>query len=144
MVKVEAMPADEIDALLRRQTFGHLGCSYDDHPYVVPMHYAYDGQDLYFLTTEGTKTGFIAANPEVCFQVEEVIDASNWRSVMIVGRATKLTKSDELERAMQLIAERNPTLAPALNRTDIGPWHRLSRIVVYRLRPATICGRRTV
>ena len=39
-------------ALLLRNGFGHLGCSRDDHPYVVPMHYAFDSQDLYFSTTQ--------------------------------------------------------------------------------------------
>src|SRR5215212_4284705 len=115
MLKVEAMTNGEMTALLLRVGFGHLGCTRDGHPYVVPMHYAYDGQDLYFLTTEGTKTEFIAANHEVCFQVEEITDSSHWRSVMVIGQARRITRPDELERAMQLIAERNQSLTPALN-----------------------------
>ena len=107
------------------------------------MNYAYDGQDIYFLTTEGTKTEFIAANSEVCFQVEEVTDSSNWRSVMVMGRAQRLTRPDEVERAMQLITERNQTLTPALNKTEIGAWHRLSNIAIYRVRTRDIYGRKT-
>ena len=144
MLKVKDMAMGEMQALLLRVGFGHLGCTRDGHPYVVPMHYAYDGQDLYFFTTEGTKTEFIAANHEVCFQVEEIADASNWRSVMIIGKAQRVTKPDETERAMQLITERNPALTPALNKTDIGAWHRLSNIVIYRVQTSAVYGRKTV
>jgi uncharacterized protein len=143
MLKVKDMPMGEMQALLLRVGFGHLGCTRDNHPYVVPMHYAYDGQDLYFLTTEGTKTEFIAANHEVCFQVEEITDSFNWRSVMVMGTAQRLTKPDEVEFAMQLITERNQTLTPALNKTDIGSWHRLNNIAIYRVRTSGIYGRKT-
>lgn len=144
MLKIEDMPAKEMQDLLNRVGFGHLGCTRDGHPYVVPMHYAYDGQDLYFFTTEGTKTEFIAANSEVCFQVEEITDASNWRSVMLIGEAHKLTGPDEMERAMQLVTERNPALTPALNRTDIGAWHRLNNVAIYRVKTSALYGRKTV
>jgi len=143
MLKIKDMATGEMQALLLRVGFGHLGCTRDDHPYVVPMHYAYDGQDLYFFTTEGTKTEFIAANSEVCFQVEEITDASNWRIVMLIGKAHKIVKQDELEHAMQLIPERNQTLTPALNKTDIGAWHRLNNMAIYRVRTNAIYGRKT-
>jgi hypothetical protein len=44
---------------------------------------------------------------------------------------------------MRVITERNPTLTPALNKTDIGAWHRLSNIAIYRVRPNAIYGRQT-
>jgi nitroimidazol reductase NimA-like FMN-containing flavoprotein (pyridoxamine 5'-phosphate oxidase superfamily) len=144
MLKVEPMAKGEMTALLQRVGFGHLGCTRDGHPYVVPMHYAYDGQQLYFFTTEGTKTEFIAANHEVCFQVEEITDASNWRSVMYIGQAHKLIKPDETEHAMQLISERNPTLTPALNKTEMGAWHRLNKTAIYRVEPSALYGRKTI
>jgi nitroimidazol reductase NimA-like FMN-containing flavoprotein (pyridoxamine 5'-phosphate oxidase superfamily) len=144
MLKIEAMAKGEMTALLLRVGFGHLGCTRDGHPYVVPMHYAFDGQQLYFFTTEGTKTEFMAANHEVCFQVEEITNPSNWRSVMLIGDAHKITELAEMERVMQLIAERNPTLTPALNKTDVGAWHRLNRIAIYRVQPSAIYGRKTV
>ena len=144
MLKVKAMSRPEIAALLLRGKTGHLGCTRDGHPYVVPMNYAFDSGCLYFFTTEGTKTEFIEANHEVCFQVEEVGDASRWRSVMVTGRAKRLAKPEEVERAMQLITERNPTLTPALNRTEIGAWKRLANIAVYRVRPEALYGRTTV
>ncbi|HEX7175670.1 MAG TPA: pyridoxamine 5'-phosphate oxidase family protein [Pyrinomonadaceae bacterium] len=143
MLEVKEMSQGETLALLLRGKLGHLGCSRDGHPYVVPMNYAYDAECLYFFTTEGTKTEYMAANHEVCFQVEEIADATRWSSVMALGRAERVTKPEETERAMRLIVERNPDLTPALNETKIGAWKRLNHIAIYRVRPHSIHGRKT-
>ena len=143
MIKVEDMPAEEMKALLQAVGFGHLGCARDNRPYVVPMHFAYDAECIYFLTTEGMKTSYIEHNPEVCLQVEEVEDAAHWRSVMATGRAERLTGAEDMERAMQLIAKRNPTLTPALNLTQIDAWGRANNVALYRLRPDVLDGRKT-
>ena len=65
MIEVEEMGAQEVHALLERADYGHLGCARDNRPYVMPIHYAYEDPDIYIFTTEGMKTEFIAANPEV-------------------------------------------------------------------------------
>ena len=141
MLKVEDMSPAEMHALLQRESFGHLGCSRDGRPYVVPMNYAYDGKELYFFTTEGMKTQFIRSNPQVCLQVEEVIDSTNWRSVMVIGQATELTLGDEMQRAMKLITERNPSLTPAISATQIDSIGRAVDIALYRITPEVIDGR---
>src|SRR5712691_928403 len=112
MVEIEDMAPKEMHALLQRVGYGHLGCTRDGHPYVVPIHYAYEEPDIYIYTTEGLKTNYIGANPEVCLQVEEVHDPSHWRSIVVVGRAQRLTHSEDIEQAMRFIKERNPTLTP--------------------------------
>lgn len=144
MVKVEDMTVEEMHALLRGVRFGHLGCARDGRPYVVPMNYAYEDDGLYFFTTEGMKTNFIDANSEVCFQVEEVKDSQHWQSVMVTGRAERLTKPDEIERAMQLITANNPTLTPAISRTQVDAWGRANEIALYRIQPEIIDGRKTI
>jgi uncharacterized protein len=144
MLKVEDMSPADMHALLQRENFGHLGCSRDGRPYVVPMNYAYDGKELYFFTTEGMKTQFIGANPQVCLQVEEVTDSSHWRSVMVIGRAERLTNTEDTERAMQLIVERNPSLTPAISATQMDTWGRAVNIALYRIMPELIDGRKTV
>ena len=144
MLKVEDMSPADMHALLQRQDFGHLGCSRDGRPYVVPMNYAYDGKELFFFTTEGMKTQFIDANPLVCLQVEEVTDSSHWRSVMVIGRAERLTASEDTQQAMQLIVERNPSLTPAISATQLDTWGRAVDIALYRITPEMIDGRKTV
>ena len=144
MLKVEDMAPAEMHALLQRESFGHLGCSHDGRPYVVPMDYAYDGKELYFFTTEGMKTQFIAANPKVCLQVEEITDRTHWCSVMVIGQAEQLTNAEETQRAMKLIAERNPSLTPAISATQLDTWGRAVDIALYRIIPELIDGRKTV
>ena len=143
MLKIEEMAQGESVALLARNSYGHLACARDNRPYVVPMNYAFDGQFIYFFTTEGTKTEIMDANHEVCFQAEEVTDPARWRSVMATGRAERLSRPEDVERAMQLVTEHNPTLTPALNETKIGAWTRLNKVVIYRLRPDAVYGRKT-
>ncbi|HLR06195.1 MAG TPA: pyridoxamine 5'-phosphate oxidase family protein [Pyrinomonadaceae bacterium] len=144
MLKVEDMAPAEMHALLQRESFGHLGCSRDGRPYVVPMDYAYDGKELYFFTTEGMKTQFIEANPKVCLQVEEITDRTHWRSVMVIGKAEQLTNAEETQRAMKLITERNPSLTPAISATQLDALGRAVDIALYRIIPDLIDGRKTV
>ena len=144
MVKIEDMPPEEMRALLLGGSFGHLGCARDGRPYVVPMNYSYEGGALYFFTTEGMKTEFLEANPEVCFQVEQVSDGSHWKSVIVNGRAERLTKAEDIQQAMQIILKRNPALTPALNQTQIDAWGRAADIALYRIQPELMDGRRTV
>jgi len=144
MLKVEDMSPAEMHALLQRESFGHLGCARDKRPYVVPMHYAYDGKELYFFTTQGMKTQYIDANSQVCLQVEEIKDSTHWRSVMVIGRASEITGNEETQRAMQLITERNPSLAPAISATQLDSMGRAVDIALYRITPEIIDGRQTV
>jgi nitroimidazol reductase NimA-like FMN-containing flavoprotein (pyridoxamine 5'-phosphate oxidase superfamily) len=144
MLKVEDMAPADMHALLQSESFGHLGCARDGRPYVLPMNYAYDGKELYFFTTEGMKTQFIDANPQVCLQVEEITDSTHWRSVMVIGKAEQLTKPEETQRAMQLITERNPSLTPAISATQLDTWGRAVGIALYRITPELIDGRQTV
>ena len=145
MVKIEDMPEAAAKSLLGRVGYGHLGCAGENgRPYVVPMHYAYDGESLYLLTTEGTKTRFIADNPEVCLQVEEVKSERQWQSVMAFGRAEAVTEPEAMEHAMGVVAAGHPSLQPALGQTQIDSWGRATHVALYRIRPHTIDGRQTV
>lgn len=144
MIEVEEMTSNEVHSLLARACYGHLGCARDNRPYVMPIHYAYQEPYIYIFTTEGMKTEFIAANPEVCLQVEEVDDATNWKSVIATGKAERLTGKEESERAMQFITQTNPTLTPALNKMWIDSWGRASHVTLYRIRPDIISGRKTL
>jgi uncharacterized protein len=144
MLRIEDMPAREMHRMLETTCFGHLACAQNGRPYVVPMHYAYDGKELYFFTTEGMKTHFMNGNPQVCLQVEEIKDSAHWRSVMVIGRAAKLTNQGEIEQAMRIITERNPSLTPALSATQLDAWGRAVEIALYRLQPEVIDGRKTI
>lgn len=144
MLKIRDMTADEMKTLLYGRELGHLGCSRDGRPYVLPMHYVYDGESIYFLTTEGQKTEYMKANSEVCFQIESINGRDNWQSVVVIGSAEQITNPYEKEKAMQILGARNPTLTPALNLTEIDVWTRENSIAIYRIKTEIMDGRMTI
>ncbi len=143
MLNIDEMNAKEIRDLLNKVGYGHLGFIYEGKPSVIPMHYYLEGSDIYLFTTEGMKTYGMDINPEICLQVEEVHGSLHWRSIMVKGRAERLTNHAEIERILQLIREQNPTLTPAVNRTWIDAWGRSEVRSIYRIYHYQMSGRMT-
>jgi uncharacterized protein len=144
MLDIDEMSSKEIYELLRKIGYGHLGFIHEGKPYVMPMHYYLEGEEIYLFTTEGMKTHDIDASPEICLQVEEIInDPLHWRSVIVAGQAKRLTEKVEIERVRKLIKEVNPTLSPAINRTWIDSWGRAEVVAIYRVYPSEMSGRTT-
>jgi uncharacterized protein len=144
MLDIDEMSSKEIYELLRKIGYGHLGFIHECKPYVMPMHYYLEGEEIYLFTTEGMKTHDIDASPEICLQVEEIInDPLHWRSVIVAGQAKRLTEKSDIEKVRKLIKEVNPTLSPALNRTWIDSWGRAEVVAIYRVYPSEMSGRTT-
>jgi uncharacterized protein len=144
MLDIDEMGRDEIYELLGKIGYGHLGFIHEGKPYVMPMHYYLENKDIYMFTTEGMKTHDIDASPEICLQVEEIVnDPLHWRSVIVTGQAKRLTDSLEISRVKKLITEQNPTLSPAINRTWIDSWGRAEVIAIYQIYPSEMSGRTT-
>lgn len=135
---------DDIDRLLEDVNFGHLGLCRNNLPYVVPIHFAYDDPNIYFYTTEGLKTEIIDENPNICLQVEDICDPLNWRSVIVTGRAKRLTADGEINTAMKLIKRVNPKLVPAWSIRWMDDWIRTNIDVVYQITPEFKVGRSTL
>ncbi len=133
MLDIDEMGQKEIQDLLQQVGYGHLGFIHEGKPYVMPMHYYLQEKDIYLFTTEGMKTHDIDASPEVCLQVEKIHGSLHWSSVIVAGRAERLTEQQDIDRAMQFIKERNPALSPAINRTWIDSWGRAEAIAIYRI-----------
>ncbi len=102
---------DQIEQLLRSGVVGRIGCHDAGRAYVVPIAYAYDGVAVYGHSTEGQKLHMMRANPFVCFEVEEIDDLANWRSVIAWGVFEELAGEDEA-RALQLLVDRLMPLMP--------------------------------
>lgn len=82
---IDELSGAEIDDLLRDQAVGRIGCHTDGLTYVVPVIYAYDGEELYGTSMEGQKTRMMRENPSVCFEVDEYDGAGSWRSAIVQG-----------------------------------------------------------
>jgi len=85
------LEATEIEQLLSSTVVGRIGCQAEGRVYVVPITYAYLEGVVYAHTTEGLKLSMMRANPQVCFEVEQVDDLAAWRSVIAWGRFEELT-----------------------------------------------------
>lgn len=143
MLDIDEMSSKEIHELLQKSSYGHLGCVHEGKPYVMPMHYCLEDSDIYLFTTEGMKTHDIDVNPEVCLQVEELHNPLHWRSVIVNGRADRLTKQPDLDRLMHLIKEQHPTFSPAISRTWTDAQGHSEAIVIYRIHVVEMSGRTT-
>jgi uncharacterized protein len=146
MIEIESMLSSAINELLKRVYYGHLGCAEHNQPYVVPIHFVYDGDFFYIFTTPGKKSEIIDVNPNVCIQLEEILENDHWQSVLVTGEATAVTDDAERAKAMTLIRAVNPTLNPALSIRWMDSWVQEIRDIekVYRIKPTSITGRSTV
>ena len=93
----------EIDALLTRQRIGRIGATSVGHVQITPIIYGYDGDAIFGHSRFGRKIQYMRGNPEVCFEVEEIVDPTTWRVVEITGSYEELTDPVERDRAMRLI-----------------------------------------
>jgi nitroimidazol reductase NimA-like FMN-containing flavoprotein (pyridoxamine 5'-phosphate oxidase superfamily) len=141
MVEVQEMGNDEIEEVLNTVGFGHFACARDNKPYVVPINYAYSKPYIFIYSTEGKKSDIIKTNPQVCLQVEDVVNKEFWRSVVVNGTAERVTDPGEREEILKLILKTNPTLTPAISIRWMDNWIRENHEIVYKILPDTITGR---
>jgi len=105
---INQMTEKECAALLARASLGRLGCSLDNQPYVVPIQFGYEPGYIYVLSTFGQKIEWMRANPKVCVELDEVVNQSEWLSVIANGRYQELTEPQygaELKRARKLLGK---------------------------------------
>jgi len=100
------LPAKDIEEVLTHQVMGRIGCHDDNTTYVIPISYAYDGKYIYGHTTNGMKIKMMRSNPSVCFEVEEIRDMANWKSIILWGTFEELSAGIERTNALQKLVDR--------------------------------------
>ena len=100
------MNQEEMTLLLSRNIFGRIGCNDGKRTYVYPISYAFHNNTIYCYSKEGHKLAIMRDNPSVCFQVDEVGDMANWKSVICWGTFNELTGPPERRAAIQHLADR--------------------------------------
>ena len=75
----------EIEAMLLRNRVGRLAFSIHDRVDIQPIHYIYERGWLYGRTSEGEKIATLKHNQWVAFEVDEITDLFDWRSLVIHG-----------------------------------------------------------
>ncbi|RYZ24238.1 MAG: pyridoxamine 5'-phosphate oxidase family protein [Chitinophagaceae bacterium] len=97
---------EEIETVLKSQLVGRIGCSVDGLPYIVPISYVYQDDYVYCHTKRGRKVDMMRENPKVCFQVENMVDQANWKSVVAHGIYEELTTEEDIHQGVQLLLGR--------------------------------------
>lgn len=132
--------AEDIEGVLRENIIGRIGCHAYGRIYVVPITYAYENGYVYGHSTEGMKLHMMRQNPRVCFEVDNMDDLANWRSVIAWGVFEEL-HSSEAARAMGLLIDQiephlqGPPGASAHPRSGMEPG------VIYRIKLEEKTGR---
>ncbi|HEX5024365.1 MAG TPA: pyridoxamine 5'-phosphate oxidase family protein, partial [Agriterribacter sp.] len=67
---------------------------------------AYDGVYVYSHTYEGLKMDLIRKNPQVCFQVDDMNNMANWKSVIAWGTVEELANTDDRNEAFKKLSAR--------------------------------------
>jgi len=140
---IHEMTPEECSAVLARVNFGRLACARNDQPYVVPIHFAYDGEHLYGLTTAGRKIDWMRTNPRVCLEIDERASHYRWWSIVLLGRYEELPETPACEqaraRALELLQQREtwwePVSVPRAGREQRAP-------IFYRIHVVQITGLR--
>jgi nitroimidazol reductase NimA-like FMN-containing flavoprotein (pyridoxamine 5'-phosphate oxidase superfamily) len=111
-----AYDRDVIDAILDEALVCHVGFALDGQPFVIPTIHARDGDVLYIHGSPGSRMlRNLRSGVDACVTVtlldglvlaRSVYNHSmNYRSVVVVGRATELTDRQEKVRAMHCVVE---------------------------------------
>ena len=103
---IEQLPPNEVESLLKEQVVGRIGCYDGSSVYVVPISYAYEDGCIYCHSHEGKKIQIMRNNPGICFQVDEMRDMSNWKSVIAWGEFEELSENDERNKALHVLLKR--------------------------------------
>lgn len=111
--------SEQIEEILRSNHLGRIGCKDSEQVYIVPINYVYDGNSIIAHSVYGMKIEMMRKNPNVCFQVDEIKDFMNWKSVIAWGAYKELTDERERYKAMDLFVEK--TLRLKISETAIPP-----------------------
>jgi nitroimidazol reductase NimA-like FMN-containing flavoprotein (pyridoxamine 5'-phosphate oxidase superfamily) len=97
---------EEIEEVLANNVLGRLGCSDGEKLYVIPITYLYHNKHIICHSTEGLKIRMMRKNPSVCFEVDEMKNFTNWKSVIAWGEYQELTSERRRYEAMKLFVDR--------------------------------------
>ena len=147
-----------IEEILNRATVGHLGLSWKNQPYVVPLLFASKDGNIYLHCSDsGMMMQFLRNNPAVCFEVEEFLNivpatlpckySNTYRSVIAFGTAQILTDADEKTAGLRLIVAKyaGEEVGRTLTRDMVEEYRSMllhRRTVVFKIRIDQITGKR--
>ena len=95
--KMPHMDKSEYDMLIDEEFICRIAFNGEQHPYIAPFLYIFDGKFLYFLSTKyGKKVQYFIQNPFVTVEIEKYTsDLSNFAFVAIPGRLEEVQNPED-------------------------------------------------
>ncbi len=142
------MEKDEYDSLIKQNYVSRVAFKGDEHPYVAPFMYVFDGRHLYFLSTKyGKKIEYYQQNPNVAVEIDRFSpDMSSYTFVTLLGRLSEVTDETEGKRIREEFVDMIKTrklssnVAAALGHSPSEPLDaivRENRSLIWRLDEVT-------
>ena len=147
-MKTHQLEETEINSLLATESVGRLATvNADGTPYITPVHYVYFNQKIYIHgLIRGQKTDNIAANPNVCFEIDQFEKLifpedespcdvnTQYKSVIITGNA-KIVEDEKLKAdALNLIVEK---YTPNLSELPFGNSIKATNVIEIEVKEMT-------
>ena len=138
--KFRSLTDRECKAVLARNHVGRIAFVYRGAVDIAPVHYVTDDLWLFVRSDSGAKMRSFAHNPYVAFEVDEIEDTFDWRSVVahgtvyVVSKAQSKVNLDAYDRALGALRRVTKT---ALTADDPTP----SRRIVYGIHVDRVTGR---
>jgi nitroimidazol reductase NimA-like FMN-containing flavoprotein (pyridoxamine 5'-phosphate oxidase superfamily) len=137
----------ELLRILRAARVCRLAMSDVDRPYLVPLSYALDGEDLVLHSARtGRKIDILRRNPAVCFEVEEGVEVAVGPSPCETGMRFRTVIGHGVAELVEDLAERARLLGlfgPRYGAPDRQlPARELERTAVLRIRVRELTGKR--
>ena len=133
-VVIRELSREEVEETINRNRVGRIAFSFHDRVDIQPIHYIYERGWLYGRTSEGEKIYTLKHNQWIAFEIDEVNDLFEWRSVVVHGSFWIIhpqgsPRAEELwAKAAKLVAQIVPG---ALTENDpVSFRHTLFRIAV--------------
>ena len=98
---------NQIEKVLHKQVIGRIGYHANGVTYIVPVCYAYDGNCIYARSNDGLKIVLMRKNPKVCFEVENIKDLANWKTVVLWGEFEEITGPEDRQVAVDIILSKH-------------------------------------
>lgn len=138
----------EIEKILKESQICHIAMVDKEKPYIVPMNFGYENKTLFFHSAlEGRKINLIKKNPNLCFEVDQVVQfkkaqlACDWsieyKSVIGEGRAQLLYDPEEKREGLDII------MAQYSGRTFEYPNEMLEKTLVIKLEIDKMTGKQS-
>jgi hypothetical protein len=142
---IQQISEEECKAILADASFGQLGCSSEDQPYVVPITFAYEAEHLYVFSTPGQKIEWMRKNPKVCVQVTKIENETAWVSVIVIGSYQELRQpqyTEERTHARKLLEKHVRWWQTALAERQSKSDDELIQPLLFRIHVGSLTGLR--